>query len=70
MKDIYYAGKNDTVEIRAETATGRKRTSEEQDGSTNMKENEEPHEVKTSSSDYGINVSLSNTIENEIEIRC
>ena len=54
MKYIYYAGKNDTVEIRAETDTYRKCTSEEQGGSFNMEKDEEPHEVKTSSSDYGI----------------
>ena len=54
MKYIYYAGKNDTVEIRAETDTYRKCTSEEQGGSFNMEEDEEPHEVKTSSSDYEI----------------
>lgn len=43
-----------TVEIRAETDTDRKSTSEEQDGSANMEEDEELHEVKTSSNDYEI----------------
>ena len=54
MKDIYYAEKNDTEEIRAETETDRKCTFDEQGGLANMKEDEELHEVKTSSNDYGI----------------
>ena len=43
-----------TVEIRAETDTDRKSTSEEQDASAKMEEDEELHEVKTSSNDYEI----------------